>query len=123
MLFTQVHTSRFAPATALYSFCIRNHESAAVEVSVKLLTGLKMMELEALPTLDDNAFLDHEIKMLEEQHTNLLQSVAQIETSRSKAEQLVGMMEQRGLWFGVLGLVLVVLVNWGYQREIRKTFK
>lgn len=32
-------------------------------------------------------------------------------------------MSTHGLWFGIVGFLLVIGVNVGYQREMRKTFR
>ena len=49
---------------------------------MKLQTGLDLMELSVLPDLDDNAQLDEEIRLLEEQHENLLASLREVESSK-----------------------------------------
>lgn len=36
---------------------------------------------------------------------------------------MLNLMSTNTVWFGVVGLLTIILVNLGFQREIRKTLK
>jgi hypothetical protein len=119
----QIRVSKFAPATANYAFCLQNIINSPFSTSVRLQSGLEMMEFTALPDQDDKVHLDKEVEALEEQHSSLLASLKQVENAKSTTQEMLNLMSTKTIWFGILGLVTIIFVNFGFQREVRKTLK
>lgn len=89
----------------------------------KLESGIELMELSLLPSHSDNEYLNNEIEYLEKQKEDLLSILEGLEGSKQYTETLTNMMGTKAMWFAMLGLGAIVLVNFGFYKEVRNTLK
>lgn len=119
----QVRVSKFAPESGNYAFCLHNLVDTPFRSAMKIQHGLELMEFSSLPDKDDKAHLDREIEELERQHESLLESLKQVENAKSTTQEMLNLMSTKTVWFGVMGLATIILVNLGFQCQVKKTLK
>jgi len=81
------------------------------------------MEFEILPDKNDAENLDRELNWLDNQKRILFETLERMESLRASTEGLTSMMSTKMIGFAIIGLLSIVIVNFIFYRELKKTFK
>ena len=81
------------------------------------------MDFELLPDEADAENLNREIDWLEGQKKKLFNSVAKMESMRSVTRGVTNIMSTKMIAFAILGLFVVLAVNFLFYRETKRLFK
>ena len=81
------------------------------------------MEMENLPAENDTQVLGAELTLLEGQAKTVLESLVAIESAKGVTEEVFGLMSGRTAFFGVVGMVVVGVVNFAFYGVVKKALK
>lgn len=94
-----------------------------MDFDMTISTGLELMDFSNTPDVGEKELINHELSLLQNEMSALMSELEAIEHAKMNTEDLFKMMSVRTLGFGILGGVILVLVNIGLYYEIRKTLK
>jgi hypothetical protein len=87
------------------------------------MTGLELVNLDYLPDNNDQQNLHREIDWLEGQKKTLFDALNRIEGVRVTADDLKNKMNTSYIIFAILGLLGVLVMNYVFYTQTRKTLK
>ena len=76
-----------------------------------------------LPDKTDSENLDREINWLEGQKKSMFEILERMEGLRASTEGLTSLMSIKMIGFAIVGLLSIILVNFLFYKELKKTFK
>jgi len=91
--------------------------------SIDIQSGLELLEFELLPDKNDSENLDRELNWLENQKKNMFSILERMESLRASTEGLTELMSVKMIGFAIIGLLSIIVVNFMFYRELKKTFK
>ena len=81
------------------------------------------MEFELLPDKGDSENLNRELNWIDNQKNILFESLSRMEGLRASTEGITNIMSTKMIMLAVCGLASIVVVNFLFYRELKKTFK
>lgn len=81
------------------------------------------MEFELLPDKSDTQNLDREITWIENQKKNLYETIRQVEQRKAANVDSSSLLSVKMIVFAIIGLISIVVVNFLFFKEVKKTFK
>lgn len=94
-----------------------------MKLSIDIQSGLELLEFELLPDKNDSENLDRELNWLENQKKNMFSILERMESLRASTEGLTELMSVKMIGFAIIGLLSIIVVNFMFYRELKKTFK
>lgn len=119
--FTRI--DKLASVATTYSYCVKNIADKGSVFKIQFSTGLEVMELHELPDASDGDNLERELNWLDQQTTTLSHRAENIEGLRRINYQINGMVGTKMIYFAIIGLAAIGVVNFAFFKMLRKTFK
>ena len=94
-----------------------------MNLTVDIQSGLELLEFELLPDKNDSENLDRELNWLENQKRNMFNILERMESLRASTEGLTELMSVKMIGFAIIGLLSIIVVNFMFYKELKKTFK
>ncbi len=115
--------NKLADKAGTYRFCLVNKAEETLRVYLNIMTGLELVNLDYLPDNNDQQNLHREIDWLEGQKKTLFDALNRIEGVRVTADELKNKMNTSYIVFAILGLVGVLVMNYVFYTQTRKTLR